>query len=37
MDETGIDGFNLSYAVAPGEFEDILRRLLPALRERGVF
>jgi alkanesulfonate monooxygenase SsuD/methylene tetrahydromethanopterin reductase-like flavin-dependent oxidoreductase (luciferase family) len=35
VDETGIDGFNLSYAIAPGDFEDVVKWLLPELRERG--
>lgn len=35
--ETGIDGFNISYAVNPGDFEDIIKWLLPELRARGVF
>ncbi|KAF2702764.1 alkanesulfonate monooxygenase [Pleomassaria siparia CBS 279.74] len=35
--EADIDGFNVSYAVNPGDFEDILRWLLPELRRRGVF
>ncbi|KAL2819601.1 luciferase-like domain-containing protein [Aspergillus cavernicola] len=37
VEESGIDGFNLSYAVAPGDFEDIVKYLLPELRSRGVF
>jgi hypothetical protein len=35
--ETGVDGFNLSYAINPGDFEDMIKWLLPELRERGVF
>ncbi|KAI5861152.1 Nitrilotriacetate monooxygenase component A/pristinamycin IIA synthase subunit A [Durotheca rogersii] len=37
VDKAGIDGFNLSYAVCPGDFEDVVRWLLPELRARGVF
>lgn len=37
VDETGIDGFNIAYAVNPGDFEDIIKWLLPELRARGVF
>ncbi|KAF1846191.1 alkanesulfonate monooxygenase [Cucurbitaria berberidis CBS 394.84] len=37
VEESGIDGFNLSYAVNPGDFEDIVKWLLPELRRRGVF
>ncbi|KAL2444295.1 Dimethyl-sulfide monooxygenase [Exophiala dermatitidis] len=37
VDETDIDGFNISYAVNPGDFEDVIKYLLPELRARGVF
>lgn len=37
VEETDIDGFNISYAVNPGDFEDIIKYLLPELRARGVF
>lgn len=37
VDESGIDGFNLSYAVNPGDYEDMAKWLLPELRRRGVF
>ncbi|EXJ77954.1 hypothetical protein A1O3_09113 [Capronia epimyces CBS 606.96] len=37
VDETGVDGFNCSYAVNPGDFEDIINHLFPVLRARGVF
>ncbi|KAL3459627.1 luciferase-like domain-containing protein [Aspergillus heterothallicus] len=37
VEESGIDGFNLSYAIAPADFEDIVKYLLPELRRRGVF
>jgi FMN-dependent oxidoreductase (nitrilotriacetate monooxygenase family) len=34
-DETGIDGFNLAYAISPGSFEDFIRFIVPELRQRG--
>lgn len=37
IDVGGVDGFNFSYAVNPGDFEDIIKWLLPELRARGVF
>lgn len=37
VDGTGVDGFNISYAINPGDFEDIIKFLLPELRARGVF
>ncbi|KAI9745891.1 MAG: hypothetical protein M1818_000572 [Claussenomyces sp. TS43310] len=37
IDVAGIDGFNLSYAVSPGDFEDMITYLFPELRKRGVF
>lgn len=37
IEEGGVDGFNISYAVNPGDFEDIITYLLPELRARGVF
>lgn len=37
VDETGIDGFNISYAISPGNFQDIIKYLLPELRRRGLF
>lgn len=37
IEESGVDGFNLSYAVNPGDFEDMIKWLLPELRARGVF
>lgn len=35
IDETGVDGFNLAYAVTPGTFEDIIEYVVPELRKRG--
>ncbi|KAH8650013.1 alkanesulfonate monooxygenase [Xylariales sp. PMI_506] len=37
IEEADIDGFNLSYGINPGDFEDIVKYLLPELRARGVF
>ncbi len=34
-DESGIDGFNLAYAISPGSFEDFVRWVVPELRARG--
>lgn len=35
--ETGVDGFNLAYAVTPGTFEDIVEFVVPELQRRGVY
>ncbi|KAF7555447.1 hypothetical protein G7Z17_g2160 [Cylindrodendrum hubeiense] len=35
--ETDIDGFNISYAITPGDFEDHAKYLVPELKKRGVF
>ena len=37
IDETGIDGFNISYAISPGDYEGTIKYLFPELRARGVF
>ncbi|EXJ87088.1 hypothetical protein A1O3_04046 [Capronia epimyces CBS 606.96] len=37
IDEANIDGFNISYAISPGNFQDIIKYLFPELRRRGVF
>jgi hypothetical protein len=37
VDETGVDGFNLAYAVAHETFEDIVEHLVPELQRRGVY
>ena len=36
VDVAGVDGFNFSYAVSPGTFEDMIKFLFPELRRRGV-
>lgn len=35
--EADVDGFNLSYAIKPGTFEEVIEHLLPVLRKRGLF
>lgn len=35
--ETGVDGFNLSYAIVPGDLEDHAKLLVPELKARGIF
>jgi len=35
VDEAGVDGFNIAYAVTPGTFEDFVREVTPVLQERG--
>ncbi|KAF2638661.1 bacterial luciferase-like protein [Massarina eburnea CBS 473.64] len=35
--ETGVDGFNVSYAVSPGDFGNVVRFLVPEMKRRGVF
>lgn len=34
-DESGVDGFNLAYAISPGSFEDFARWVVPELQKRG--
>ena len=36
-DDTGVDGFNLAYAVMPETFEDLVDRVVPELQARGRF
>ncbi len=35
--QTGIDGFNLAYAVLPETFTDIVELLIPELQRRGIY
>lgn len=37
INEADVDGFNLSYALMPESFVDVIDRLLPVLRKRGLF
>ncbi|KAF2661470.1 Nitrilotriacetate monooxygenase component A/pristinamycin IIA synthase subunit A [Lophiostoma macrostomum CBS 122681] len=35
--EADVDGFNISYAIKPGTFIDVIELLIPELRKRGLF
>jgi FMN-dependent oxidoreductase (nitrilotriacetate monooxygenase family) len=37
VEETGIDGFNLAYALTPGTFVDIADLVVPELQARGLY
>jgi len=37
MAATGVDGFNLAYAVLPESFVDVVELLVPELQRRGVY
>jgi len=37
MENAGVDGFNLAYAVTPETFEDIVDGVIPELQKRGVY
>lgn len=37
VDETGVDGFNLAYAVTPETFSDFVDLVVPELQRRGVY
>lgn len=37
IEETGADGFNLSYAVMPGSYVDFIELVVPELQRRGVY
>lgn len=37
VDTTGIDGFNLAYAVTPGTFQDVIDHVVPVLQDRGEY
>lgn len=36
VNEAGVDGFNIAYAITPGTFEDFVELVVPVLRERGL-
>ena len=36
-EETDVDGFNVTFAVRPGSFEDIVEFVVPELQRRGVY
>lgn len=35
IEDTGVDGFNFNYIIAPDTFEDLIKYLIPELRKRG--
>ncbi|WP_377298655.1 LLM class flavin-dependent oxidoreductase [Rhizobium sp. SGZ-381] len=37
VEETGVDGFNLAYAVTPETFENVVGYLVPELQRRGAY
>ena len=37
VDSTDVDGFNISYAVTPGTFADVVTYVVPELQRRGVY
>lgn len=37
MQDTGVDGFNLAYALTPGSFADLADLVVPELQTRGLF
>lgn len=37
QDRTGVDGFNLAYAITPGTFEDFVEFVVPELQEKGRY
>lgn len=37
IDETGVDGFNLSRTVVPESYDDFVDLIVPELQERGVY
>nr|WP_316046315.1 LLM class flavin-dependent oxidoreductase [Planococcus glaciei] len=36
VDEAGVDGFNIAYAITPGTFVDFIELVVPILQERGL-
>lgn len=36
VDEAGVDGFNIAYAITPGTFKDFIELVIPILQERGL-
>jgi alkanesulfonate monooxygenase len=37
VDQTGVDGLNVAFAISPGDFEDIADMLVPELVRRGRY
>lgn len=36
VNEAGVDGFNIAYAITPGTFKDFAELVVPILQERGL-
>jgi len=36
-EETGVDGFNLAYAIAHESFNDVVEYVVPELQKRGIY
>ncbi|MRH41344.1 NtaA/DmoA family FMN-dependent monooxygenase [Aquibacillus halophilus] len=36
VNEAGVDGFNIAYAITPGTFKDFAELVVPVLQERGL-
>ncbi|MGY0694450.1 LLM class flavin-dependent oxidoreductase [Virgibacillus sp. FSP13] len=36
VNEAGVDGFNIAYAITPGTFKDFIEYVVPILQERGL-
>lgn len=36
VNEAGVDGFNIAYAITPGTFKDFVELVVPVLQERGL-
>ncbi|WP_404452241.1 LLM class flavin-dependent oxidoreductase [Virgibacillus necropolis] len=36
VNEAGVDGFNIAYAITPGTFRDFIEYVVPILQERGL-
>jgi len=37
VEDTDVDGFNITFAVRPGSFEDVVEYVVPELQRRGVY
>jgi long-chain alkane monooxygenase len=37
VEDTGVDGFNLAYALTPGSFADVVDLVVPELQARGLY
>jgi len=36
VNEAGVNGFNIAYAITPGTFKDFIELVVPILQERGL-